>query len=171
MSSVLASGQANLADRLLPLTHWLGAETARNIELGQAKTRLICTLAGLCGFAIMARFVALPAGIIATAILFPLYAIGFALHARRYPAPSRARRGVSILVDNLVASYIASFGGGFAAYIGFSFLITMGWGLRFASYIARSASLSSASALGLLPASGAQQAMPMLAPTRMPLSA
>jgi diguanylate cyclase (GGDEF)-like protein len=131
MSSVLASSQENLADRLLPLTHWLGAETARNIELGQAKTRLICTLAGLCGFAIMARFVALPAGIIATAILFPLYAVGFALHARRYPAPSRARRGVAILVDNLAATYIASFGGGFAAYIGFSFLITMGWGLRF----------------------------------------
>lgn len=131
MSSIFASRQAELIDRLLPLRPWLGAEAARNIELAQAKTRLICTLAGLCGFAIAAQFVDLPDGIVATAIVFPLYAIFVALHLQRNPAPSRARRALTILVDNLTASWIASFGGGFSSYIGFSFLITMGWGLRF----------------------------------------
>jgi len=37
-------------DRLLPLRHWLGADAAGGIELGQAKTRLICTVVGLFGF-------------------------------------------------------------------------------------------------------------------------
>lgn len=131
MSSVLDSTQQRLADGLLPLRHWLGAETARNTELEQAKTRLICTLAGLCGFAIMSRFTELPGGIIATAILFPLYAIGYAVHVYQHAAPTRARRGLAVVVDNLVNAYIASFGGGFAAYVGFLFLTTMGWGLRF----------------------------------------
>src|SRR3989442_7309587 len=47
------------------------------------------------------------------------------------PAPTRARRGFAILIDNLVVNYIAYFGGGFAAYVGFLFLTTVGWGLRF----------------------------------------
>jgi diguanylate cyclase (GGDEF)-like protein len=134
VESVLASTEERAGSflaRLLPLAHWLGAEAARNIEQGQAKTRLICTLAGLCGFVVAAQFVDLPGGIVATAIVFPLYAIGLALHAWRHPAPTRARRGLAVVVDNLVASYIASFGGAFAAYVGFNFLTTVGWGLRF----------------------------------------
>lgn len=119
------------AERLLPLKPWLGAETTLNIEQGQAKTRLICTLAGLVGFAVMGLLADLPGGILATAILFPLYAIGYAIHVKRYPVPTRVRRGLAIVVDNLTASYIASFGGGFAAYVGFNFLTTTGWGLRF----------------------------------------
>jgi len=118
-------------ERVLPLTHWLGAETARNIEQGQARTRLICTFAGLCGFVIVGQFAAIPAGIVATAIVFPLYAIGMAVHIYFRPTPTRARRGLALLMDNLVNCYIASFGGPFAAYVGFNFLTTIGWGLRF----------------------------------------
>ena len=132
MSSVLAAERDDsLFNRLLPLRHWLGPESARNIEAGQARTRLICTFVGLCGFMIAAQFAELPGGIIGTAIVFPLYAIALALHTRWRPAPTHARRGIALLIDNLIGSYIASFGGGFAAYVGFNFLTTVGWGLRF----------------------------------------
>jgi diguanylate cyclase (GGDEF)-like protein len=129
LASVLA--QPGFFDRVLPLAHWLGAETGENAEQGQARTRLICTLAGLCGFVVAERYAELPGGILATAIVFPLYAIGYSLVVYRWPAPTRARRAVALLADNLVASYIASFGGLFAAYVGFNFLTTVGWGLRF----------------------------------------
>jgi diguanylate cyclase (GGDEF)-like protein len=118
-------------ERVLPLTHWLGAETARNIEQGQARTRLICTFFGLCGFVLAGQFAEIPAGIVATAIVFPLYAIGIALHVHLRPQPTRARRGLALLMDNLVNVYIASFGGPFAAYVGLNFLTTIGWGLRY----------------------------------------
>jgi diguanylate cyclase (GGDEF)-like protein len=133
VQTVLASGEERVSifERVLPLRHWLGAETGRSMDQGQARTRLICTFAGLCGFVIAGYFVDLPGGIIATAIVFPLYAIALALHADRRAAPSHARRGIAVLVDNVVASFIASHGGLFAAYIGFNFLTTVGWGLRF----------------------------------------
>src|SRR6266849_3715917 len=118
-------------DRFLPLRHWLSAEAAGGLELGQAKTRLICTLAGVGGFVVMGRFASLPDGIVATAIVFPLYALVYLILAYKRPAPTRARRGFAILVDNLVGSYIAYFGGGYTAYVGFLFLTTVGWGLRF----------------------------------------
>src|SRR5690349_21264321 len=86
-------------DRVLPLGHWLGAETGSNIELGQARTRLICTLAGLCGFVIAGQFAPVPNGIAATAILFPLYAVALALYVYLRPAPTHARRGIALLVD------------------------------------------------------------------------
>jgi diguanylate cyclase (GGDEF)-like protein len=120
-----------MLDRLLPLRHWLDGEAGGNAEQGQARTRLICTFAGLCGFGILGVFGELPAGIVATAIVFPLYAIGYAFEVKRRPVPTRARRALALLADNLAASFIGSFGGGFAAYVGFNFLTTMGWGLRF----------------------------------------
>ena len=122
---------AGFFDRVLPLGHWLGAETGDKIELGQARTRLICTLVGLSGFVIAGQFAEVPDGIVATAILFPLYAVALALHVYWRPTPTHARRGLALLVDNLVNSYIASFGGPFAAFVGFHFLVTVGWGLRF----------------------------------------
>ncbi len=131
MDSVLAAERDGGLNRLLPLRHWLGPETARNTETGQVRTRLFCTFVGLCGFMIAAQFAELPGGIIGTAIVFPLYAIALALHTRWWPAPTHARRGIALLIDNLIGSYIASFGGGFAAYVGFNFLTTVGWGLRF----------------------------------------
>ncbi len=121
-------------DRLLPLGHWLGAEAAQGIERGQAKTRLICTFLGLGGFAAMGSFASLPDGIVATAIMFPLYAAALTALVYMRPAPTHARRGLAVLMDNLAVAYIAYFGGGFAAYAGFLFLTTVGWGLRFGRY-------------------------------------
>ena len=118
-------------DRFLPLRHWLGAEASGGIEMGQAKTRLICTLVGVGGFVVMGRFVSLPDGIVGTAIVFTVYAVVYLVLVYKRPAPTRARRGFAILIDNLVVNYIAYFGGGFAAYVGFLFLTTVGWGLRF----------------------------------------
>src|SRR5262245_36304274 len=118
-------------ERVLPLAPWLGAETVRNLEQAQARTRLICTLAGLAGFVVAAWFVETPAGIVATAIVYPLYAIAVAVHARLRPAPTRARRGIGLLLDNLVNCYVASFGGPYTAYVAINFLTTVGWGLRF----------------------------------------
>jgi diguanylate cyclase (GGDEF)-like protein len=125
LASVLA------LERVLPLTPWLGVETAHNLEQGQARTRLICTLAGLAGFVVAAWFGETPAGIVGTAIVFPLFAIGIAVHAHLRPAPTRARRGMALLMDNLVNCYIASFGGPFTAYVALNFLTTVGWGLRY----------------------------------------
>jgi diguanylate cyclase (GGDEF)-like protein len=134
VESVLDSTQerrASLSERLLPLKHWLDAETGRNLEQGQARTRLICTIVGLSGFVLAAQFVSLPDTIVAIAIAFPLYALAIFLDARRRPEPSRARRAIALVVDNLVNAVIAFSGGPFAAYAGFSFLVTVGWGLRF----------------------------------------
>jgi diguanylate cyclase (GGDEF)-like protein len=125
LASVLA------LERVLPLTHWLGAETARNVEQGQARTRLICTLAGLAGFVVAGQFAEVPAGILATAIAFPLFAIGIAIHVHLRPMPTHTRRALALLSDNLVNCYIASFGGPFAAFVGINFLTTIGWGLRY----------------------------------------
>ena len=118
-------------ERVLPLTHWLGAETAHNIDQAQARTRLICTVVGLAGFLVAGQLVDIPSGIVATAIVFPLYAIGIAVLAKLRPQPTRIRRAVALLMDNLVNVYIASFGGPFAAYVCLNFLTTIGWGLRF----------------------------------------
>lgn len=118
-------------ERLLPLRPWLGAAAVGASELGQAKTRLMCTFVGLCGFAVIGYFSGLPAGVLGTAIAFPLYAAAYVLLVRKYPVPTYARRGVAILVDTLANTYIAYFGGPFAAYVGFLFLVTIGWGLRF----------------------------------------
>jgi len=117
-------------ERLLPLRHWLGADSAGGIELGQAKTRLICTLVGLCGFGAIGYFSRLPAGIIATGIVFPLYAAAYLVLVYRRPVPTHGRRGFAVVMDSLANIYIAYFGGAFAAYVGFLFLVTIGWGLR-----------------------------------------
>jgi len=134
-------------ERVLPLTHWLGAETARNIEQGQARTRLICTLAGLVGFVIAGHFAEVPAGILATAIIFPLFAIGIAIHVHLRPTPTRTRRALALLMDNLVNCYIASFGGPFAAFVGINFLTTIGWGLRYGRHYLWLATAISASGM------------------------
>jgi len=118
-------------DRLLPLRHWLGAEATGGIELGQAKTRLMCTLVGLCGFGVIGSFSSLPLGIVVAGGVFLLYSAGYLLLVRRRPIPTHGRRGLAVLMDNLVNIYVASFGGPFAAYAGFLFLVTIGWGLRF----------------------------------------
>ena len=118
-------------ERLLPLRHWLGADAAGGVELGQAKTRLICTFVGLCGFGVIGYFSGLPSGIIGTGIVFPLYAAAYLVLVRRYPVPTHRRRGFAVVMDNLANVYIAYFGGVFAAYVGFLFLVTIGWGLRF----------------------------------------
>ncbi len=131
VSTEVSDRRKGFLDRFLPLRHWLGAEASGGIEIGQAKTRLICTLVGVGGFAVMGRFASLPDGIVATAILFPLYALAYLILAYKRPAPTRARRGFAILIDNLVGAYVAYFGGGYTAYVGFLFLTTVGWGLRF----------------------------------------
>ena len=118
-------------ERLLPLGHWLGAEAAGGIELGQAKTRLICTFVGLCGFTVIGYFSSVPSGIIATGIAFPLYAAAYLILVHRRPVPTHGRRGFAVVMDNLALIYIGYFGGAFAAYVGFLFLVTIGWGLRF----------------------------------------
>ena len=131
VSAEVSDRRKGFLDRFLPLRHWLGAEASGGIEMGQAKTRLICTVVGVGGFVVMGRFVNLPDGIVATGIVFPLYALAYLILAYKRPAPTRARRGFAILMDNLVGSYVAYFGGAFAAYVGFLFLTTVGWGLRF----------------------------------------
>ncbi len=131
VSAEVSARRKGFLDRFLPLRHWLGVEASGGIEMGQAKTRLICTLVGVGGFVVMGRFARLPDGIVATAIVFPLYALAYLILVYKRPAPTRARRGFAILMDNLVGAYVAYFGGGFAAYVGFLFLTTVGWGLRF----------------------------------------
>ena len=165
MASVLAP-TAGFVERILPLGHWLGAEAGKSTELGQARTRLICTLVGLSGFVIAGEFAPVPNGIVVTAILFPLYAVALALHVYWRAAPTHARRGIALLVDNLVNSYIASFGGPFAAYAGFHFLVTVGWGLRFGRhYLWLASAIAIAGMLCNLVASPYWQANPLFGGT------
>jgi diguanylate cyclase (GGDEF)-like protein len=131
VSEEATRGRRGFWERLLPLRHWLGADAAGGIELGQAKTRLICTFLGLCGFGVIAQFGHLPAGIVATTVLFPLYAAAYLALVLRHPVPTHRRRGFAVMVDTLANIYITYFGGAFAAYAGFLFLVTIGWGLRF----------------------------------------
>jgi diguanylate cyclase (GGDEF)-like protein len=130
-SAEVSARREGFWDRFLPLRHWLSAEAAGGLELAQAKTRLICTVVGVGGFLVLGRFASLPDGIVATAIVFPLYALAYLILAYKRPAPTRARRAFAVLMDNLVGNFVAQFGGGFAAYVGFLFLTTVGWGLRF----------------------------------------
>src|SRR3977135_1051272 len=130
-SAEVSARREGFLGRSLPLAHWLGWDTAGGIELSQAKTRVICTVIGLGGFLVMGRFASLPDGIVGTAIVFPLYAFAYLVLAYKRPAPTHARRGFALLMDNLVGTTVAYFGGGFAAYVGFLFLTTVGWGLRF----------------------------------------
>ena len=131
VSGEASQRQREVWERLLPLRYWLGADAAGGIELGQAKTRLICTVIGLCGFGLVGLVSPLPSGIVATAIVFPLYAAGYLLLVRLRPVPTHGRRGIAVVVDTLANVYITYFGGPFAAYAGFLFLVTIGWGLRF----------------------------------------
>jgi len=69
-SAVFPAKRIGLLDRVLPLRHWLGEDTALGLEEGQARTRLICTLVGLLGFVgflLIDRVAGLPVGIVATA--------------------------------------------------------------------------------------------------------
>jgi diguanylate cyclase (GGDEF)-like protein len=118
-------------DRLLPLPHWLGADAERGVEMGQARTRLICTFVALCGFGAMALTAKLPTGIVIIAAGFSLYALVYLALVHLRPAPTHARRGFAVVVDSLVNVLVAWYGGAFAAYAGFLFLVTIGWGLRF----------------------------------------
>src|SRR5713101_5748996 len=66
VSAEVSARRKGFLDRFLPLRHWLGAEASGGIEMGQAKTRLICTVVGVGGFVVMGRFGSLPDGIVAT---------------------------------------------------------------------------------------------------------
>jgi len=110
-------------DRLLPLRHWLGADVSGGTELGQAKTRLICTFVGLCGFGRSEPSAASPPGFVATAVVFPVYALAYLLWGALAPAPTHGRRGFAVVMDNVANVYITYFGGPFAAYAGFLFLV------------------------------------------------
>jgi diguanylate cyclase (GGDEF)-like protein len=123
--------RAGAIDRVLPLRHWLGAEEGRNLEQAQARTRFMCTFVAWCGFGLASLFVDVPDAIFAIAVAYTLYAVVLAVDIHWRPAPSYWRRGSSVVLDNLIGSAIAFFGGGFAAYVGFNFLTTVGWGLRF----------------------------------------
>jgi diguanylate cyclase (GGDEF)-like protein len=132
VSSIPATEEgAGVIDRLLPLRPWLGAETGPNLEQGQSRTRFICILVAWSGFGIASLFADLPDAVIAIALGYTLYAIVLAIDIYRRPAPSHWRRGTSVVLDNVIGSAIAYSGGGFAAYVGFNFLTTVGWGLRF----------------------------------------
>jgi len=121
----------SLLERLLPLKPWLSAESSIGIEEGQSRTRLVCALIGLAGLATIGQFRPLPDLVLFVAIAYPLFAIAYASHVRVHPAPTRARRGSALLIDNLMLSSVVYFGDAFAAYAAFFFLTTVGWGLRF----------------------------------------
>ena len=83
-SSILLQPEGFL-ERLLPLRHWLSADSATGFEQGQARTRLICTAIALLGFLVAARYSKLPDGIVVTAIVYALYAVAWSILTRAYP--------------------------------------------------------------------------------------
>src|SRR5689334_20031085 len=131
VSGETRDGKRRLWERLLPLRHWLGADAAGGIEAGQAWTRIMCTVLGLAGLPLIGTFEAVPAAVVTTGLLFLLYGVVYLALVHWRPVPTHGRRGVAVVLDCLANVYIASFGGPFAAYVGFLFLVTIGWGLRF----------------------------------------
>jgi diguanylate cyclase (GGDEF)-like protein len=130
-SASAAALPPSFLERLLPLKPWLSAESSVGIEEGQARTRLVCALIGLAGLATIGQFRPLPDLVLFWAIAFPIFAIAYSSRVRVHPAPTRARRGSALVIDNLMLTSIAFFGDAFAAYSAFFFLTTVGWGLRF----------------------------------------
>ena len=94
--------EGGVVERLLPLRHWLGAEAGRNMDQGQARTRLMCTLVALLGFAIGSLFVDIPDLVVAISFVYTLYALALAWHVDRQPAPSHWRRGICVVFDNVI---------------------------------------------------------------------
>jgi diguanylate cyclase (GGDEF)-like protein len=131
VSEEISNRKKRFLDRLLPLRYWLGADAAGGLEVGQAKTRLMCTVVGLCGLGVIGSFASIPLEVAATGVAFLLYAVVYLVLVRRRPIPTHTRRGFAVMMDNLANVYIAFFGGQFAAYAAFLFLVTIGWGLRF----------------------------------------
>jgi len=118
-------------DGLLPLRPWLGPEAARSTELGHAWARLFWTLVGALVLLVIEWFARVPVMVVAMVFAYALFAFGYAIRVRMHPAPTRARRAVAILFDNLLVSYVASFGDLLVAFVAFHFWITVGWGMRF----------------------------------------
>lgn len=118
--------------RLLPLEAWLTADSAESSEREQALLR-----AGLAVFGVLlalgiAEFIGeLPRPILwAFALQVPV-ALAWPWLIRAHPEPSRGRRAVTIVLDNLVPSFIASFGGVWMVWIAVHFWVVVGYGLRF----------------------------------------
>jgi len=130
-SAAIASQRNGFMERLLPLDPWLGPDSARSTELGHAKARLWWTLVGVLVLLVIQWFASVPAAVVGTVFAYALFGLGYAIRVRMQPAPTYARRGAALLFDNLLVSYVASFGGLLAAFVAFHFWITVGWGMRF----------------------------------------
>jgi diguanylate cyclase (GGDEF)-like protein len=134
MDAVSASNPSRgsgFLDGLLPLKPWLGPDAARSTELGHAWARLCWTLVGALVLLVIGWFTSIPTAVVATVSAYALFAFGYATRVRMRPAPTRARRAFAILFDNLLVSYVASFGDLLAVFVAFHFWITVGWGMRF----------------------------------------
>ncbi len=131
LSASTPSRGNGVLDSLLPLKPWLGPEAARSTELGHAWARLFWTLVGVLVLLVIEWFVSVPAAVVATVFAYALFAFGYAVRVRMHPAPTRSRRAFAIVFDNLLVSYVASFGDLFAVFVAFHFWITVGWGMRF----------------------------------------
>lgn len=130
-SAAMADRRSGFLGRLLPLEYWLGSDSARSTELGHATARLGWTLIGVLVLLVIQWFASVPAAVVGMVFAYALFGLGYAIRVRMQPAPTYARRGAALLFDNLLVSYVASFGGLLAVFVAFHFWITVGWGMRF----------------------------------------
>ena len=116
---------------IVPLAGWTGAGTPENVEFNQSIIRII--LAAVAALAILGLsfLIPIPHALAVLALLYPGYSIVHAFWVYRSPAPLRIRRAATLLIDNLVTSFTAGYGGVFAIWAAFHFWTTVGYGLRF----------------------------------------
>lgn len=119
-------------ERLLPLEPWLPGDSPEQSEQQQARIRVGLQVVGI----VLALVVGVSSGgfplpvVVALGVQLVLGVAWIAM-LRLHPAPSRGRRAATLLLDNLVPSFVASFGGAWMVWIAAHFWVVVGYGLRF----------------------------------------
>lgn len=136
----LPPSNGGLLERLIPLAPWLDANTVERGERTNATARVVWSLLG-CACGLVANvFHPIHEGLIVGLGAALLFSVGYFVAVRRSPVPSRIRRVAALLYDNLIVSYVSSFGGIFAIFVALHFQTTVAWGIRFGpAYVVRTA--------------------------------
>jgi diguanylate cyclase (GGDEF)-like protein len=131
-SRPLDPGHDALLERLLPLEPWLPGDSPEASERQQARVRIALGAFGVLLAVALGAWTGQRAMPVLAALAVQLaLAVAWPLLLRRRPAPSRARRAFTILLDNLVPSFVASLGGVWMLWIAVHFWVVVGYGLRF----------------------------------------
>jgi len=160
---------ASFVERLLPLEPWLTGDSSEASERQQARIRIGLGLFGvLLALALAATTGPPPLGVVVALVAQLVVAVAWPRLLGARPEPSRGRRAFTILIDNLVPSFVASFGGAWLVWIAVHFWVVVGYGLRFGPrYLVAAAAVAFAGMLYNVAFTPHWAANPILAATLM----